>query len=66
MIDIDPRGAFVGTQAGFEHMNEGGRIVGGCCVGERAMAPNLESYGHQRRDQNVRTGVAERCGASTL
>jgi hypothetical protein len=48
MIDIDPRGAFVGTQAGFEHMNEGGRIVGGCCVGERAMAPNLESYGHQK------------------
>jgi hypothetical protein len=38
----------------FEHMNEGGRIVGGCCVDKRAMAPILESYGRQRRDQNVR------------
>jgi hypothetical protein len=35
-------------------MNEGGRIVGGCCVDKRAMAPILESYGRQRRDQNVR------------
>jgi hypothetical protein len=24
-----------------------GRIPGGCCVGERAMAPILESYGYQ-------------------
>ena len=37
----------------FEHMNEGGRIVGGCCVDNRAMVPILESYGRQRRDQNV-------------
>ena len=22
----------------FEHMNDGGRLVGGCCVGKRAMA----------------------------
>jgi hypothetical protein len=65
MIDLDPCGAFVATQAGFEHMNEGGRIVGGCRVGERAMVPILEYYGYQRRDQNVRTAIAERSGAST-
>jgi hypothetical protein len=39
-------------------MKEGGRVVGGCRVGERAMAPILESYGHQRRD-HVWTGVAQ-------
>ncbi len=58
MIDITPAARSSRRGLALEHMNEGGRIVGGCCVGERAMAPILESCGHQRRDQNARTGVA--------
>ena len=65
MIDVDPRGAFVSTHAGVRAYERGWTHRWRLCVGERAMAPILESYGHQRRDQNVRTGVAERSGAST-
>ena len=43
MIDITPAARSSRRGLALEHMNEGGRIVGGCCVGERAMAPILES-----------------------
>jgi hypothetical protein len=43
MIDITPTARSSRRGLALEHMNEGGRIVGGCCVGERAMAPILES-----------------------
>jgi hypothetical protein len=43
MIDITPTARSSRRRLALEHMNEGGGIVGGCCVGERAMAPILES-----------------------
>jgi 3-oxoacyl-[acyl-carrier protein] reductase len=45
MIDINLRGALVGTQAALKHMKTGGRIIMiGSCVGERLMTPGLVAY----------------------
>src|SRR6202167_5642797 len=44
VIDINLRGVLATTQAALKHMNDGGRIMIGSAVGERAVAPGLVPY----------------------
>jgi 3-oxoacyl-[acyl-carrier protein] reductase len=44
VIDINIRGVFATTQAALKHMKDGGRIMVGSAVGERAVAPGLVPY----------------------
>ena len=44
VIDVNIRGVFVATHAALKHMNDGGRIMIGSCVGERLMTPGLVPY----------------------
>jgi 3-oxoacyl-[acyl-carrier protein] reductase len=68
VIDLNPRGVFIATQAALKHIGDGGRIIMiGSCVGERNFTPGLAAYAATKGAVKMFTqGLAREVGTRAI